>query len=224
MIEQAYVQAGDETTPTIQAIRARISQAVDATAGSVLDRLKCWLQMPTDSMFMGMMDNDCQVRAKRVGAQLSPGAGGLFEPSDLSVPMEIGGKWAAIDKAVKADCAAIIHGSTGHVGGSESNFNNDRNAGFHVIVFLAVGQEPGGRRYYLGFDPDVSATVESRAKWKPLVLGGTEARTKKVDFDAAKCVQVIKAMILGDSGDGFGPLVRKYYVETDKAFPKIVHT
>src|ERR1044072_8215648 len=76
MIEQAYVQAGDQTTPTIQDIRARISQAVDATAGPVLDRLKCWLQMPTDSMFTGMMDSDCQGRAQRVGALLSPGAEG----------------------------------------------------------------------------------------------------------------------------------------------------
>ncbi|MFD5898971.1 hypothetical protein [Streptomyces sp. NPDC060366] len=221
MIEQAYVQAVDQTTPTIQAIRARISQAVDATTGPALDRLKFWLQMPTDSMFMGMLDNDCQVRAQRVGALLSPGARGLYESSDLSVPLEIAGKWAAVDEAVKADRAVIINGSTGHVGGSESKFNNKRNTGFHVIVFLAVGQEPSGRRYYLGFDPDVSATAESRAKWKPLVLGGTEARAQK--FDEAKSLQVVKAMILGDSQDGFGPLVRKYYVETDKAFPRIVH-
>lgn len=220
MIEQAYVQAADQTTPTIQAIRARISQAVDATPGPVLDRLKAWLQMPTDSMFMGMMDNDCQVRAQRVGALLSPGAGGLYEPSDLSVPLTIESKWAAVSEAVQADRAVFINGSTGHVGGSESKFNNKLNSGFHVIVFLAVGQEPSERSYYLGFDPDVSATAESRAKWKPLVLGGTEARVGK--FDDAKSTQVLKAMILGDSQDGFGPLVRKYYVDTHKAFPKII--
>ena len=220
MIEQAYVQAGDQTTPTIQAIRARISQAVDTTVGTVLERLKFWLQMPTDSMFQGMMDKDCQVRAQRVGAALSPGVGGLYEPSDLSVPLGIAGKWTAIDEAVKADRAAIINGSTGHVGGSESKFNNKGNAGFHVIVFLAVGQEPSGRRYYLGFDPDVSATAESQARWKPLVVGLTETRAQK--FDDAKSIEVIKAMILGGSPDGFGPLVRKYYVEADKAFPKII--
>lgn len=219
MIEQAYVQAVDQTTPTIQAIRARISQAVDATPGPALDRLKFWLQMPTDSMFVGMMDNDCQVRARRVGALLSPGAGGLYEPSDLSVPLTTESKWAAVGEAVKADRAVFINGSAGHVGGSESKFNNKHNTGFHVIVFLAVGQEPSARPYYLGFDPDVSATVESRAKWKPLVVGGTETAARK--FDDAKSVQVLKAMVLGDSQDGFGPLVRKYYVDTDKAFPKI---
>jgi hypothetical protein len=224
MIEQAYVQAADQTTPTIQAIRAQISQAVDAAAGPVLDRLKFWLQMPADSMFTGMMDNDCQVRAQRAGALLSPGAGGLYVPSDLSVALKIEGKWAAIDKAVKADRAAIINGSTGHVGGGESMFNNERNTGFHVIIFLAVGQEPSGRRYYLGFDPDVSATAESRAKWNSLVVGETETETETEaqKFDDAMGIQVIKAMILGDSHDGFGPLVRKYYVETDKAFPKII--
>ncbi|MFD3920815.1 hypothetical protein [Streptomyces sp. NPDC058595] len=221
MIEQAYVQAVDQTTPTTQAIRARISQAVDATAGPVLDRLKFWLQMPTDSMFMGMMDKDCRVRAQRVGAPLSPGARGLYEPSDLSVPLGIEGKWAAVDEALKADRAVVINGSTGHVGGSESKFRNKHNTGFHVIVFLAFGQEPSGARYYLGFDPDVSATAESRAKWKPLVLGGTETRAQK--FDDAKSVEVVKAMILGDPQDEFGPLVRKYYVETDEAFPQIKH-
>ncbi|MDQ1033978.1 hypothetical protein QFZ75_000394 [Streptomyces sp. V3I8] len=219
MIEQAYVQVGDQATPTIQAIRARISQAVDATDGPVLARLKCWLQMPADSTFTKMMDNDCQVRAQEVGARLSPGAGGLYKSSDLSVPLQIEGKWVAVDKAVKAERAVIINGSTGHVGGSQSQFNNERNTGFHVIVFLAVGQELSGRRYHLGFDPDVSATTESRAKWHSLVAGDTEAKAQ--EFDDARSIQVLKAMILGDSQDGFGPLVRKYYVETDKAFPKI---
>ncbi|MER6677312.1 hypothetical protein [Streptomyces sp. NPDC000983] len=113
-----------------------------------------------------------------------------------------------------------ISGSTGHVGGSESKFNNERNTGFHVIVFLAVGQEPSGRRYFLGFDPDVSPMAASQTKWKPLVLGGTAARVQK--FDDQKSVQVIKAMVLGDAENDLGPLVRKYYVQTDRAFPKVI--
>ncbi|WP_275431982.1 MULTISPECIES: hypothetical protein [unclassified Streptomyces] len=43
MIEQAYVQAGDKTTPTVKDIRARISTAVDATTGTALERLQRWL-------------------------------------------------------------------------------------------------------------------------------------------------------------------------------------
>ncbi|MFD9082786.1 hypothetical protein ACFYYM_36640 [Streptomyces erythrochromogenes] len=221
MIEQAYVQAGDETTPTVKEVRERISKAVDATAGTALERLKCWLQMPADSTFAKMSDSDCQVRARRVGGLLSPGAGGLYEPSDLSVA--IGGvpaKWVAIDKAVKAERAVYVNGSTGHVGGAQSKFNNERNVGFHVIVFLTVGQETEGRGYYLGFDPDVSATTESRAAWKALVAGDTE--TKPQDFTAAKSLEVIKSMVLGSAEGGFGPLVRKYYVDTAKAFPKII--
>ncbi|NNN35365.1 hypothetical protein HLK59_34355 [Streptomyces sp. S3(2020)] len=194
-----------------------ISQAVDATAGSVLERLKFWLQMPADSMFTKMMDNDCQVRADRVGTVLSPVATGPHDPSGLSLPAGLEAKWAAVDQAVKANRAVVIKGSTGHVGGNASKFTTS----FHVIVFLAVSQVGSERRYYLSFDPDVSATAESREKWKPLVLGSTEAKTQK--FTDAKSVEVIKAMILGDSQDGFGPLVRKYYVETDKAFPQIVH-
>ncbi|PWK64369.1 hypothetical protein BCL76_11512 [Streptomyces sp. CG 926] len=220
MIEQAYVQADDETAPTVKNIRERISTAVDATTGTALERLKCWLQMPVDSTFAKMSDSDCQVRAKRIGGLLSPGEGGLYEPSDLSVAIGVPAKWTAIDKAVKAERAVYVNGSTGHVGGAQSKFNNERNAGFHVIVFLAVGQESEGRGYYLGFDPDVSATTESRAAWKALVTGDPE--TKPQDFTATKSLEVIKSMILGSSEGGFGPLVRKYYVDTGKAFPKII--
>ncbi|MFK8906407.1 hypothetical protein [Streptomyces sp. YS-3] len=214
MIEQAYVQAADQTTPAVQDIRDRISQAVDATVGSARDRLTCWLQIPIDSMFTKMIDSDCQGRARRVGALLSPETG-LHVPSDLSMPFEIEGKWAALEEAVKAGRAVFVNGPAEHVGGSASKFTT----GFHVIVFLAVGQELSGRRYYLGFDPDVSATAESRRMWQPLVLGETEK--KVATFDDVKSVRIIKAMILGDAQDGFGPLIRKYYVETDKAFPKI---
>ncbi|WP_327235294.1 hypothetical protein OG349_16355 [Streptomyces sp. NBC_01317] len=219
VIEQAYVQAADETTPTVKGVRERISKAVDATTGTALERLKCWLQMPTDSTFAKMSDNDCQVRARRVGGLLSPGEGGLCEPSDLSVAMGVPAKWAAIDKALKAERAVYVNGSTGHVGGVKSKFNNEGNVGFHVIVFLAVGQEKE-RGYYLGFDPDVSATTETQAAWKGLVVVG-ETETKPQDFTAAKSLEVVKAMILGSAETGFGPLVRKYYVDTTKAFPKI---
>lgn len=54
-----------------------------------------------------------------------------------------------------------------------------------------------------------------------MVVGATA--TKVQAFGNAKSIEVIKAMILGDSPDGFGPLVRKYYVETDKALPKITY-
>lgn len=220
MIEQAYVRADDTTTPTVKDIRERISKAVDATTGTAIERLKCWLQMPADSTFAKMLDSDCQVRARRVGGLLSPGAGGLYEPSDLSVAIGVPAKWTAVDKAVKADRAVYVNGSTGHVGGAQSKFNNERNAGFHVIVFLAVGQETEGRGYYLGFDPDVSATKESQAAWKALVAGDPE--TKPQDFTAAKSLEVVKSMILGSADGGFGPLIRKYYVDTAKAFPKII--
>ncbi|MEU3464547.1 hypothetical protein ABZ721_31930 [Streptomyces sp. NPDC006733] len=220
MIEQAYVQASDETTPAIKALRDLITQAVEATEGTAFAPLTFWLQMPASPEFKKMMDNDCQVRASRVASALSLETGGSYLPADLSVALGVPAKWAALDKAVSAGRVAIINGSTSHVGGSASKFNNERNTGFHVIVFLAVGKESTGRRFYLGFDPDVSSTAESQAKWKLLVTGDT-AETAKT-FDGKQSKQVVKAMILGDSETGFGPLVRKYYVDTDKAFPKII--
>ncbi|MGW6849104.1 hypothetical protein ACWGCK_10130 [Streptomyces virginiae] len=105
---------------------ARISTAVDATTGTALERLTCWLQMPGDSTFAKMLDSDCQVRAKRVGGLLSPGAGGLCEPSDLSVALGVPAKWTAVDTAVKADRAVYVNGSAGHVGGARSKLRPRR--------------------------------------------------------------------------------------------------
>ncbi|MEV7413849.1 hypothetical protein [Streptomyces sp. NPDC089919] len=220
MIDQAYVQADDKTTPAVKDIRERIATAVDATTGTALARLTCWLQMPQDVTFAKMVDPDCKPRATRVGGLLS-GEGGLYEPADLSVALGVPAKWAAIDKALAADRAVFVSGSTGHVGGDKSKFLNDRGTGFHVIVFLAVGKESDGRVYYLGLDPDVSATKESREAWEGLVKVKS-VETKPADFTAEKSVELVKAMILGTADGGFGPLVRKYYVDTTKAFPKVL--
>ncbi|MEV6973799.1 hypothetical protein [Kitasatospora sp. NPDC093806] len=222
MIEQAYVQADDVTTPTIATLRDRISQAIDSTvAPSILDRLKVWLQLPTDSTFTnGTLDKDCDPRARDLGARLSPGAGGLFDAADLSAAVDIAEKWRGISTILQSDRAVLVKGPTGHVGGARSTFNNDKGTGFHVILLLATGQEQGGRKFFLGLDPDVSATTESRNTWIPFAVGSTVAKVSA--FNAEKGTRAIKAMILGDSADGFGPLVRKYYVDTAAAFPAIL--
>ncbi|MFF3019411.1 hypothetical protein [Streptomyces sp. NPDC057939] len=216
MIKQAYVQAGDKPTPALGDIRDRIANAVDATKGSTgLERLVCWLQMPVDSSFGKMKDSNCQGRAKGIGALLSPEKDGLFTPADLGSVLSAPAAWAGIDTALKAERAVYVNGPAEHVGGAKSKFTS----GFHVIVFLAVGKDADDRVYYLGLDPDVSATAESREAWTGLVAG--EPETKPEDFTAAKSLGVVKSMILGAEEGGFGPLVRKYYVDTTAKFPKI---
>ncbi|WP_327302250.1 hypothetical protein OG730_00825 [Streptomyces sp. NBC_01298] len=216
MIEQAHVQAGDKPTPALKDIRDRIATAVGETEGGTgLKRLTCWLQMPVDSAFGKMMDVNCQERAKVVGALLSPGEGRLFTPADLGSVINASAAWTGIDTALKSERAVYVNGPASHVGGAESNFKS----GFHVIVFLAVGKDADDRVYYLGLDPDVSATTESRAAWKALVSG--EPETKPEEFTPAKSLGVVKSMILGDKDAGFGPLVRKYYVDTTAKFPRI---
>ncbi|GLV87473.1 hypothetical protein Slala03_71620 [Streptomyces lavendulae subsp. lavendulae] len=215
MIKQAYVQAGDKPEPALKEIKDRIATAVDATEGSTgLKRLACWLQMPVDSAFGKMMDSNCQARAKEVGALLS-GKDGLFTPADLGSVLSAPAAWTGIDKALKAGSAVYVNGPADHVGGAQSKFTS----GFHVIVFLAVGKDADGSVYYLGLDPDVSATAESRAAWKALVAG--EPETKPEEFTPAKSLGVVKSMILGDGDTAFGPLLRKYYVDTTAKFPKI---
>lgn len=211
MIEQKPVQVGDKTAPaSISDIRQRITLAVEATEGTALARLKVWLQMPADTT---VGDNDCKVRAEDVGTRLSTDGKKAYLESSLSVALNLKQRWEAIDKKLTAGQAVAINGAANYVGGDKSNFK----LGFHVIVFLAVGTDADGGRFYLGFDPDISATEASRAKWKELVPVSTSIAGIT---DTAKSVQIIKAMILGDSTSGFGPLVRKYYVDTTKAFPK----
>ncbi|MGW1463566.1 hypothetical protein ACWCPT_04315 [Streptomyces sp. NPDC002308] len=224
MIVQAYVGAGDVTTPAIATLRARISQAIDETAeATALEHLKVWLQMPTDSLIAQMLDRDCEVRAKKVGDRLSSDPRGHYNPADLAVAPDIAVKWAGIGEILHGDRAVILKGPPGHVGGDKSVFLAKNGIGFHVIVLLATGQEPDGSPFFLGFDPDVSATTESRRAWGPVALGGKGTVAKVSAFTDAKCTEVIKNMILGTSPDGFGPLVRKYYVKTTEAFPAVVH-
>ncbi|GAA3030118.1 hypothetical protein GCM10020229_46930 [Kitasatospora albolonga] len=160
MVDQAYVQAGDVTEPAIATLRDRLSQAIDDTvAATALDRAKVWLQMPVDSTFFnGMLDSLCGERAKDLGERLSPGIGGLYNPADLAVAPDIAAKWEAIGGILHADRAVTLKGPTWHVGGAKSGFLTKDRSGFHVIVLLATGQEPGGRRFVLALDPDVSAT------------------------------------------------------------------
>ncbi|MGW4645878.1 hypothetical protein [Kitasatospora sp. NPDC004289] len=223
MVDQAYVQAGDVTEPAIATLRGRLSQAIDDTvAATALDRAKVWLQMPVDSTFFnGMLDSLCGERAKDLGERLSPGVGGLYNPADLAVAPDIAAKWEAIGGILHADRAVTLKGPTWHVGGAKSGFLTKDRSGFHVIVLLATGQEPGGRRFVLALDPDVSATVETQKAWIPWAVGGTVGRVSV--YSDAKCTQVLKAMVLGGSPDGFGPLVRKYYVNPAEAFPPVKH-
>jgi hypothetical protein len=215
-IKQAYVQAGANPTPPLKDIKDRIATAVDSTEGSTgFERLTCWLQVPCDSAFGKMMDRDCMPRAKKVGALLSPGKGGLFTPADLGSMLNPSVTWAGIDTALKAGRAVYVNGPAEHVGGDKSTFTT----GFHAIVFLAVGVLPDGNVYYLGFDPDVSATTESREVWEAWVAGDPERKPE--DFTADESLGAVKSLMLGDEEDGFGPLVRKYYVITTDKFPKI---
>ncbi|MBC3840579.1 hypothetical protein GXW82_10875 [Streptacidiphilus sp. 4-A2] len=55
--------------------------------------------------------------------------------------------------------------------------------------------------------------------WKKLVA--REPETKPEEFTATDSLGVVKSMILGDEEGGFGPLVRKYYVDTSAKFPRI---
>lgn len=227
MIEQAYVQQADVTNPAVASLRTRIGAAIDNNpapgTGTVLDRVTFWLQLSTTTMFTGMLDKLCEVRGKRVGTALSsPGAGGLYEPADLSAAGDITTKWTAISDRLHADRAVTVKGPTGHVGGPRSLFIQSNGAGFHVIVLLATGNDggPGGRPFFLVFDPDVSATSEARLTWTTKKTNG-DTVTKVSALTDPDALAQTKLMLLGNDPNSFGPLIRKYYVDTAVAFPAI---
>jgi hypothetical protein len=218
MIEQKSVQTGDKTAPsTILEIRKKITDAVDATEGTAFKRLAIWLQMPTDSTFKVAIDRDCKVRADDVGDRLSSG-GKAYKPASLAAVPDAKATWKSIDARLAAGQAVAIEGASSHVGGDKSYFVNKEKVGFHVIVFLATGADSDGASFYLGFDPDISATEESRTKWNELVSASTKIKELS---DTDESTKILKAMLLGGSTDGFGPLIRKYYVDTTKKFPAI---
>ena len=165
MIEQQPVQAGDLTTPAIADIRQRIAQAVDGTQGAAFERLKTWLQMPIQPDFVAAVDRRCEARAQGVGTLLSPAGMGPFTPASLASKFGIEDRWNTIDKKLLGGQAVAVQGNAGHVGGSRSYFLRKDNAGYHTVVFLARGTDAAGRGFYLGLDPDASATDASRAKW-----------------------------------------------------------
>lgn len=220
MIEQKRVGIGATTAPTLLEISKKITEAVDATKGSAFERLKTWLQMPTSSTFKGALDKDCKVRAIDVGNRLSTG-GKAHQSGSLSSMLDphIKATWTGIDTKLATGVAVTIEGASSHVCGDKSYFPNRDNTGFHVIVFLAAGNDSDGRHFYLGFDPDVSATEASRTKWNEVVSASTNI---KEVTDTEQSTAILKAMLLGDSTHAFGPLIRKYYVDTAKKFPPIV--
>jgi len=238
-VRQAYVEANDSTTPSIQKIRERIEEAIQATPGSAAVRLSTWLQMPeqqhkpklltkpadqvsektrltvTTMWFARPADRNCEVRAKALAALLSGPQGSSYDPGSLA-STSIRDTWNTVTKKLEEGHATLIKGPSDHVCGDQSCFRKTE-IGYHVLIFLAVGSDSTGQPFYLGLDPDVSATKESREKWCEV------APTVELGMfgDTAESTRIIKAMVLGESSTGFGPLVRKYYVDTGKPFPPI---
>ncbi|MFF2196377.1 hypothetical protein, partial [Streptomyces sp. NPDC058157] len=131
-------------------------------------------------------------------------------------------KWTAIGDRLHADRAVTVKGPTDHVGGPRSLFIQPDGSGFHVIVLLATGNDGGlgGRPFFLALDPDVSATTEARQTWTTKkTIGDTVAKASTLT--EAEAIAHIKLMLLGNDPNTFGPLIRKYYVDTAARFPAI---
>lgn len=95
------------------------------------------------------------------------------------------------------------------------------------MIFLATGVDNSGpnataRRFYVVFDPDVWATAQSSATWNALIeREDIKINELKKDLPYAALYKIMRAMILGEKPDKFGPLIRKYYPDTKSAMKGI---
>jgi len=114
-------------------------------------------------------------------------------------------QWAAVDKTLAEGTPVIIKGLDTFIGGEKSKYRSGTS--HHVVLFLAKGMEED---FYVGYDPDVSATAATLAAWK-----------LAADYSGGDTNRVICNMVLGTGEKVLGPLCRKYYVDKKLAFPQI---
>lgn len=215
-IEQKSIKDGGKTAVSLGALRKLFTDALGAPESCSIEMLKDWLQAPVWDD--GKADSNCEVRARK----LAPLLNRTGQPYSPSLETAVGGttfqkKWELLDTKLNGGTVAVIKGPAEHVGGTESIFKK----GFHALLFLCTGVDKKGNPFYVGFDPDISATEESRELWDKLVKQHQTVNKEVKNLEPEKLHQMITTMILGESGTGFGPLIRKYYPDRSKGFPKI---
>lgn len=92
-------------------------------------------------------------------------------------------------------------------------------SGFHYVLVIAAGADTNKKKFWVVYDPDVTATTKSDTAWKSLWKSSEEEADKEkpsfTDADKGKAASAaaIEKMVLGEKGD-LGALVRYYYYES----------
>jgi hypothetical protein len=205
-LEQSALGGIEITAPTLAEVRQMFAQHIP-TAGVTDEDIIFWLQAPDGK---GATDKLCEIRGPRIAEKLKPADTRLvprprsFDTNTVISPLAK--QWAGVDSTLQQRTPVLIRGPDKFIGGDKSIFSGGTS--HHVILFLARGVETGsGKEFYVGFDPDISATTATRTAY---------------DIAKGNKNSVISDMILGTGGQVLGPLCRKYYPVKTETFPKII--
>lgn len=190
---QESLQGTENTVPSLDAIQQLFAAKLQAPTQSG------WIQR--EAVVDG---GNCDVRATDLAKVLKAAdqpiqAAREFNNDKFSTLLK---QWETADTVVQRQ-PVIIRSEDKFLGGPESRFKSGTS--HHAILFVAKDQ---GGAFYVGYDPDVTATIESRAAW--------EVAKTNPNINVAT-----SAMVLGPNGDQLGPLFRKYYVDKENLWPVV---
>lgn len=204
-IPQSPVLGTEKTTPTLDVIRGLLASKIPTT-GVTPEKVVYWLQAPPWGSSGKSADSRCDIRGPALAKELLPSgvasAPGAREFKTSTAYSSLASQWEGVDNLLKKAVPVMIKGRDQFVGGEKSVFNKGES--FHVVLFLAYGKDDG-KDFYVGYDPDISATDATRKAWDI-------AAQDNID-------NAITNMILGTGVGGLGPLCRKYYVDKESLFP-----
>ena len=119
--------------------------------------------------------------------------------------------WKSIETKLEDGRAVIFKGAATQVGGVESVFKG----AYHVVLLVGTGIEGEGdkkRRFYIAFDPDLTATTNTRKLWAEQLAQNNLKKESDFNFvEPDVLYKMLKPMVLGENKNGLGPTFRKYY-------------
>jgi hypothetical protein len=210
-IKQKALSGSTKAKPELATARQTFKEHLVADATKNKTLLKTWLQHPDTGEAGTRADGNCVNRAKGL-SQILGGSATVYDPSVDTKIDPFAAKWGKIDKLLEQKKVVPITGQATFVGGEKSTFTQKNS--HHVVILVAKGHDSEGD-FYVVFDPDINATEASQEAWTDALAGRKLANLSVPDQEA-----LISTMLFDETGAGFGPLFRKYYIETKEPFPK----
>ncbi|OUL98331.1 hypothetical protein [Variovorax sp. JS1663] len=221
-IEQKLIEPGSDMERALAELRGRFVAKLGQPLQCEFEKFKEWLQAYVGAG--GDLLGGCNIRAEALAPVLSKAGekSGLLASMMRAPGKTIEQKWTAVEEALNKGRALVIEGRGTEISGDKSKFATFTS--FHAFVLLQVIEDGEKKKWFIGFDPDVSATTETRDLWNSLIraafntqdveLGKWNAQVKDLDRNALH--GILTTMILGATASGFGPLVRRYAIDRTK--------